>query len=976
MADAFDTIDDEQPEAPSAEDTPEALADMPLPQAPLSSTPQMAPESPSGKLINVIDPDSPEEVGSIPASQLPDALNQGYRTASQGEVDKFFKKQKYGSTEQQVKTFAEGAAEGATFGLSTGLETGLGIATPEDIRARREENPYSHGAGQLTGIVGSSALGGLGAAGLLEGAGARAATALGLGGIEAGVASKIGAAAVKGAVENMLVQGGDEVSKIFSQDPDQTVGTAMTSIGLSGLIGGSIMGAVGTVSPLYKATIGRRLTPILDDIAGNVERAGANLAGHGEDVVNLPDSFWQEGILSDGVKQLKPNHPEVQAAASRIGAEVTPGTLSSSKLAQAVESELRKPRGTVGSYLMAKDTEALVNPVKAAARSTLRDATIKSEYEIGKSIENGITSRLESELAPIEAQEKKLAGYFKEMHLPENSTDMVVQDMMSDPIVRVAPKSKAARTARTIADELLGLKTVDDIEVYQGLLSRRISGASSEELPALQMAQQSLTALRDLGIENAVGADGRAISSKVINEIRGVNAAKSSYLEKLKSLGIESGLGKIEDARMLLDKLKKLPTETWAKRIFDTGDVNQLNFFKQNFPEEFELARRFKLKEIAQHATSNAQGANKDFNIGSFLNKVRESNLGPEAREMLFQGHGQTLKDIETLYGAMPGEFNAPNTAAALSIGKFLSLQGLGENLSDGVKYAILKSLPHINRASSQAESIGFLKFMGEADKGVKPEAFQAMVDFISHTIKGENLLAKATSGVFKAGREVIPGHLIPTEKSREKLDRRLQALNQRPDELFDVGGDTGHYMPGEGEAMAQTAASAVNYLNSLRPSVDKSSPFDSEVKVDAVKKAAYQDALEIAEQPAVVLNKVKEGTLTSQDMIHLNRLYPGLQQKMTEKLTSHMVDTLSKGGVVPYKTRIGLSLFMGQPLDSTLTPNSIRAAQPKTPSATPQSNPNAPQPGRSHSLKNIGKIANGVATPGQAREAQRSGRS
>ena len=57
------------------------------------------------------------------------------------------KEAKYGTPAQQAITALESAAAGATFGLSTGLERALGVSA-EDIRARREVNPMTAGAGR------------------------------------------------------------------------------------------------------------------------------------------------------------------------------------------------------------------------------------------------------------------------------------------------------------------------------------------------------------------------------------------------------------------------------------------------------------------------------------------------------------------------------------------------------------------------------------------------------------------------------------------------------------------------------------------------------------------------------------------------------------------------------------------------------------------------------------------------------------
>ena len=44
------------------------------------------------------------------------------------------------------------------------------------------------------------------------------------------------------------------------------------------------------------------------------------------------------------------------------------------------------------------------------------------------------------------------------------------------------------------------------------------------------------------------------------------------------------------------------------------------------------------------------------------------------------------------------------------------------------------------------------------------------------------------------------------------------------------------------------------------------------------------------------------------------------------------MSESITRGEPIPYKLRVGMSMFLGQPLDSTMTPQAIMAAQPAPP--------------------------------------------
>jgi hypothetical protein len=91
---------------------------------------------------------------------------------------------------------------------------------------------------------------------------------------------------------------------------------------------------------------------------------------------------------------------------------------------------------------------------------------------------------------------------------------------------------------------------------------------------------------------------------------------------------------------------------------------------------------------------------------------------------------------------------------------------------------------------------------------------------------------------------------------------------------------------------------------------------------------AIYNKALDIAQNPLSVLKDVKNGTLTSTDTTHLQHLYPALYERIKEKLFSQIIDAKEQEKIIPYKVRMGLSRFLGQPLDVSMQPTSIMSNQ------------------------------------------------
>lgn len=134
---------------------------------------------------------------------------------------------------------------------------------------------------------------------------------------------------------------------------------------------------------------------------------------------------------------------------------------------------------------------------------------------------------------------------------------------------------------------------------------------------------------------------------------------------------------------------------------------------------------------------------------------------------------------------------------------------------------------------------------------------------------------------------------------------------------------------------------------------------------------ARYNKALDIAQNPTIVLQKVKDGTLQPSDIADLHGMYPDLYKSMSAKLSNAMQSHHADEEPIPYKTKMGMSLFLGQPLDVSMRPESIQAAQPIP------SQPQQPQQGQkaSKSMNSLGKSNKNYMTPNQTAEKDRSDR-
>lgn len=930
------------------------------------------------------------------------------------------KEEKYGGVGQQVKTGLEGAASAATFGLSTGLETMLGVK-PEDIAARREVNPLTHAAGQVAGLVGTAMVPGLGqasAAKVMSSAAKMGAEAVGLGAAKTAV-EKIGSAAVQGVIENAIFQAGDETSKLLSRDPAQNVESVVANIGLAGLIGGAAGGALGSISPLWKATLGPKVSGALNSTVerlGGIEgqafqsvnelagRAGVELTPTTRAILSDDTMLQQTAktlLRSDSNISARTAHSELNTLRNGINESLV-GTFgkSSSELPKIAELSTAQEGKNVGSAILDafeaksspihKEFELLDNQyggVKlepSASDKSIEFAKIQKKQlaDLGK-----MTKEVHEAVASgnpekaIKAQAALEEAHQAYQQVTATARAQGTADVLKERIMNLAteqgwstsPSSKIMQEVRKVIRELPLQKTLTDLNKFERMVGKNTWNIMDPELSRAGMQIKSIIReMRSDILEKEVGRNGGAEAVSRFNDVRKAYAELSTVKDELNSrLKLKhpslNGFGKA------LREAVNTDSETVLRKLSGEGDSHLLGFLQEHFPEGADALRKYHSNRLLKIGVDKA-GPKESISAAAVDRAMKK--MSPEMRK--FALSEQAIAKIEAL-GELAEKVNAPgfkihpaSMAMDELVGQAGGIAGLAGGLASGhlapwlvastlVKYAF-KDAPDAVRLS-------MLKFLG-SNKPVEAGAFKATVDTFQAIIKGEQVLNKVSRDLFKdTGKVAIAATVSARDRSR--LDDLVMESQSNPELLAGVGQGVAHYLPEHATAIAATSVNALNFLASQRPDVAPKAPLDSRLPPDPTQMANYNRMLDLASQPLLVANKIKSGSVTPKEILALKAMYPGLYNNMVGKFMNDMNKHLTKGGNVPYKTRIGLSMFTGIPLDSTLTGPSILAAQPKQKEA-PMSSQMSNQPSKppsSSSMKSLGKMSTSYQTPNQARE-------
>lgn len=721
--------------------------------------------------------------------------------------DEELAEEKYGTTSQMALTALESAGRGLAGPLAPAAERALGV-DPEAIRAREEANPTIALAGEVAGFAAPALLTG-GASGLAKftqlGAIEAATAKLGIP-VGNTLAAKIGSAAAKGAIENMMFAGSDEVSKMILNDPHQSAQTALSNIGLAGALGGALMGGfAGTThgaAKLWEATAGDKASKLLHDFKARINEHIAN--------PNPEESMIEE--LSNYHNNISSMADEVYGATG----------LKAQDIAKAVPELNEKIIGQMEEISSRLD-KSLQSLQKDSHIGMLEEETIKYR----QAIQSGEPSKIFDATQELKKQLQEWGKFNKDM---------------------VPLKERPFR----------------------------------EE--AKKLSHELRTALED-----------KKVWGKAAERQEAINKAFKEYLPTLK------------------DFEKKFMVKVGDEKTIDPGKVATYlrQVGKPNAEIKQDILRNFlksseKYKKVIKdtHANLGIESPDLDTAMNVTLRSLDEQTLGSKIADALIA----------------KGLSDAGNQALGASVGGTLSHAagmhaGVGAILGAHILAPFFKSiLPAIARRI----------FEGKASAAGLRDA----VEYGIAVSKGEQIATKAVSNIFKGEMGVLPSHMQPTDREREKLSKQLREIEKDPSVLMRQAVSIDNYLPDNMIAYNQSLGNIVSYLNTLRPSTDRMAPLDAKPVPSTTTVAKYKAALDIAQQPLIVLEKIKNGTLTGDDIQHIGTMYPNLYNGLKVKLIDQVAKISSKNEMIPYKTRIGLSMFVAQPLDSTMAPISILTSQ------------------------------------------------
>lgn len=586
--------------------------------------------------------------------------------------------------------------------------------------------------------------------------------------------------------------------------------------------------------------------------------------------------------------------------------------------------------------------------------------------------------------------------YLKENTAPEQA---VTEELNNFHNTVLENGSDAFSLKKDVADKLIPKEATPAVDSLMNEISNKISsrlesaGNSVKTRTAVPFISEDLNDWQKVITDpNSSSADKFIATDNLKKTLQGY--AKWNGTEEASSKGI---LGS-ELSDMVKNSLED--TKVWG----DLGKVQkELNSAYSDL-----VKRNGPLKTISMFMSHEGNGAAKVFDeakVDTLLKQIEKGSKQATRKNNVLSNYIESMNNYQKVVDSIHDKLGleSPIRPSSLNATK----EALGQTPSDGSKFADMLSghkpslggvLPFplkqispligmaIGRPLNSMAAHAIIKTLGS-------EAYHAGPEVLNHAAvvdKGAKKIANAVDAIFASSSKALKFEV--SEKDRDKLRKFVEdggvtqqmqnTLNRQKPQRFAEGGmaEIETPLPPEPKSnlskvypdqdmLMQTAKGRIyNYLNNQRPQENSARlPFDSKID-DKSKNKDYDNILDLAIQPLSILSAVKDGSLTPSKMQHFTQMYPEVYRTLSNKLTQKITDAQLNDEKPSYSLRQSLSLFLGAPLDSSFTPQSIQAAQGIYAQKAQQQQNQINEPaGNKSSASKMDKFYKSYQTPNQA---------
>lgn len=921
--------------------------------------------------IHVVDPAS-EEIVTVPLDQLKDAIEQGFREASPGEVAKYKEQLQYTDPSSKALAGLAGAARGATLGLSDLGLTKTGLVEPETLKKLEEYNPVESVGGEVAGVVGSlvvpaGAIGAFGKTAKAVTAPARAATAAGEAAMKQtakllpAATSGLGRATATGvqigagtAVESGLYGLGRAVTEYSmgnfeGMDPATVAESVFAHAAMPMLIGGGMGAAFGSTFGLSREAFValKRAFPDVPTPVDTLKAAGVDIAP-GLPKTELGDALSietkplaEQESFAKGIKQRSDIANDVEAIALKHRLPVFEEQLTRDPDIIAKADALRNSPSVIGverkraqleaeDYFRQRVTERLAVPDELANMS---------QKEIGERIADRLSEKLSESQAAHGARFEALHDIQRTVDLSDKArlklwkkAEEIAQtfgtygDEPFEAALDATNKMISRNTGSELMTAISNMKDLSRAAFRAG--KSRVGTAINQVIDEAEkmLFSETLRLARQIEKEGA-GPLATAAATDFVQEIKEATRAYAGFKRETKQVMNALGIRGPEQTYLVKQKLAEMPPERIVERLFAKRNVRVAEFFNKYAPEVMLDIKAYQKTVLKDKAT---RGEGLPLSMKMLFNDI--DRLPKELKNLLFDESDRLLlKESEIYLRAIPEDLNTSRTAYTAGYMQQQGLFNVFNPLEAKDAWTRLGRDAHtaseLRKYNLTSDDLAKTHWISERTLQMKRAITRKVNKILSFGPVAARAGMSATALVSKQISESLISHEKP-----EKTIAKIYDVATNPEVFIDRmtanSAELEELMPNTFQQMQLTASQAVQFLRATAPPIDSMMPLDERPIPSRAEINLFAQNMALVTDPTTILDEMAQNTLTSDRVQAVKQIYPKLHDMMAIELMQGIVDLKTKKQALDYRTKNMLSLFFGQDLESTLTAQSLIATQ------------------------------------------------
>lgn len=295
-----------------------------------------------------------------------------------------------------------------------------------------------------------------------------------------------------------------------------------------------------------------------------------------------------------------------------------------------------------------KTAENISQKIEENAKSLVDKAAGISAFDVGENVKKGVLDKVKQMIQPAEEIYQSVENQFKEIPVKKEELNSVISELQKK--YKFPDADKVINNAKEYFDRIA---TVDDLKQARTALSRRLGGElDPTERAIIGEINENLTNVRSTTL--------KSVAPELADQISKADQIYKQAINTVQdSLGIERLRGGLVGT--VSKNLEKDTAENITKKLVNFKDFKQVKNFADNFPEQFETAKNYRIQELIDRSTGSTGRFKGQLDPKKLVKNIDQ--LGPEMKQLIFGDQG--MKKAEALskfIDTLPESFNPSGT--------------------------------------------------------------------------------------------------------------------------------------------------------------------------------------------------------------------------------------------------------------------------------------------------------------------------